>query len=588
MLDSLPISPFGLLMGIILTVQTVTGEEPSVPADDLVPPVRAFEAPPIRDVTAYVDLCHRQSERGYAGGGLWVESASKGELQLLRFTSRRVLAYLAAVDAETREIYLQRTREGLELILERQEPDGSFIWYNHGPTGPRDPGGRQYEGGIAGRALVAGYERFGDERYLDASRRLLEWELDSLLDPNNNYNMFAVWHMAAHYRVTGDRRALESAVYRTREAGLRRQQGSGGWPDHNSWIWYHSIIVRGLAELIGVMPEDHPLLPEFRKSLVRAVNRIILEQEGSGRVPPNPGSDRYAHGGYTLQALIAADRAGDLDLSVPIHGLAAWMLGEADLPEASEETSLEAGSEEGARETGEGEADRAADERTRPGFGPYEFGDPVYIEDFEGDMEEAEHGVLPPGWFVAWHPGYEPNPGENRILLNRDYSGSEKPCLQLSSKTHGTVCWGVGRVLPEGTMDPGKWYRLTVRTAGDEPVNSDGRIYCMLATVRHLRDLESRDVTLPWDEAALRTPTVGYFSDLSADFEARNVPVGIYIWFQSRQRPRVGRCGIFIDRVEIRPFTEEPEWPPDAGGPGASEMAAMADYWRWRVEGDSQ
>jgi len=53
---------------------------------------------------------------------------------------------------------------------------------------------------------------------------------------------------------------------------------------------------------------------------------------------------------------------------------------------------------------------------------------------------------------------------------------------------------------------------------------------------------------------------------------------GLYLWFQTRHRPRVGPCGILVDSLDVREFEETPVWPGECGEPGASEMLAVAEY----------
>jgi len=153
---------------------------------------------------------------------------------LVRFPGYAVLGYLAAWQATGEAVYKQHAVEGLGYLLNVQDETGAFRWYwtNEGLLGED----ALYSTGIAGRALVAGYEALGDKRYLDASRRAAVWSTGQPLSGNANYNLFAVWHMAAHVRADFDTAILDGAVSKSM-ATIAGQTAEGCWSDdHNQYL----------------------------------------------------------------------------------------------------------------------------------------------------------------------------------------------------------------------------------------------------------------------------------------------------------------------------------------------------------------
>ena len=304
-----------------------------VPHDRILPARRAFLAPSAEECRNRFLLAHRLLESVYNDDGSWAKGYSSWSAlnrprcthPLVRWTARPVLAYLAAHAVDSGTIYGRRAREGLEWLLGEQTEAGAFKWY-WTPAGSVD-GNSLYDTGIAGRALVAGYERFKDKRYIEASTRAAKWAMGMPVSGNANYNLFTVWHLAAHYRATRDRAVLDAAVVRTLKT-LKGQTGTGMWSDHhNQQMCYHAIITRGLVELLSVLPDDHPDRDRIEAATVRAINHVIVEQgqDGSLRKHPSGGSwTGYAAGAaFATSALIDARRRFGWKLDDAIAGLAA-------------------------------------------------------------------------------------------------------------------------------------------------------------------------------------------------------------------------------------------------------------------------
>lgn len=121
------------------------------------------------------------------------------------------------------------------------------------------------------------FEATKDDKYKKAAIRAAEWAITRPVVTNWNYNSFSVFLLAEVYRITGDEKYLESAKKKTRLGLLPGQltEGSrkGRWADaHNARPAYHYIMVRGLAALAAVMPEDDADLPSVVESMRLALS----------------------------------------------------------------------------------------------------------------------------------------------------------------------------------------------------------------------------------------------------------------------------------------------------------------------------
>jgi len=315
----------------------------AVPTDRFLTTCREFPAPKVEQIRKRFLLCHRLMEGVYNGDGSWGKgystwsSLNRPECRhpLVRWTGRPVLAYLIAHRVQPDALYLKRAKEGLEWLLKEQTPSGAYKWY-WTPGGSVD-GNSLYDTAIAGRALAAGHEQFKLKRYLDASAKAARWAMAMPVSGNANYNFFTVWHQAAHYRLTKDKAVLASAVDRAVRT-LKNQLPNGMWSDHhNQQINYHSIITRGLVELLSVMPPDHPQREAVRVGAMRAVNHVIAEQAADGSLRKHPYGGAWAGYGtgacFATPALANAHRLLGWKLDGVLKGLAGSPMGiEPDQP----------------------------------------------------------------------------------------------------------------------------------------------------------------------------------------------------------------------------------------------------------------
>lgn len=310
----------------------------AVPKDRLIEPQHKFPRPPLSQVRAGFAEIHEASESAYQGGGVWGKSILSPEYPpMYRNTAWRITGYCHALAVEGNDLLRTRVMEGAEYLVKEQQENGSFLWWAYETHGYPDSDHLLYCTSGPGVAFLAVYELTGDDRFLEASRRAADWAVGHGISPNNNYNSFAVWHLAEHYRATGEEKYLEHAVYGNREGAFARQLPNGAWAGHNAWIFYHAIIVRGFAALLGVLPDGHEAKPELQERTMAALNHLIEEQRANGhfracfdpeeweksRAPKSAYSvhEPDIHGALALHALIYVQEWTDLDLSNALHGI---------------------------------------------------------------------------------------------------------------------------------------------------------------------------------------------------------------------------------------------------------------------------
>jgi hypothetical protein len=167
-----------------------------------------------------------------------------------------------------------RPFEVAERFMRQAEKDGKLdqVVKNGWAVEDFSDGGLQFDNGLAGVALVRLFEATKDDKYKQAAVRAADWAITRPVVTNWNYNSFSVFLLAEVYRISGDKKHLESAKKKARLGILPGQliEGprKGRWADaHNARPAYHYIMVRGLAALAAAMPKDDPDLPAVVESL---------------------------------------------------------------------------------------------------------------------------------------------------------------------------------------------------------------------------------------------------------------------------------------------------------------------------------
>jgi len=343
-----------------------------------------FSIPSVEALKEFFWKMHLKAEERYNGDGSWgkrtqwstggygpePDGYKPSNLGLLRHTSWNLLSYISAYKVDNKEIYLKRAREGLEYLL-RNQCDAStpnllgknwprfreYRWYS---LNRRWPFTRSVEGafpwrafsdkvvtspfetGVDGRAVAEGYKFFKDKRYLESSIKAAEWELHEPIHSNVNYNSLTIWHLVAHYEITGDEDILESAICRMEQGVISKQLENGAWLGHNAWIWYHGFNARAMVELYRVLPKENPFREKLYGPTVAAINHIIASQRENGSLincwdltelwrqkgrrsrtgEPEPSMTHSA-----MQAMITAERDLGLNVRNELFGMIKYVLG---------------------------------------------------------------------------------------------------------------------------------------------------------------------------------------------------------------------------------------------------------------------
>ena len=325
-----------------------------VPDDRLLEPSHRFPKPPLEHLKKCFAYVHALSEKAYHNNGVWADHdpkrlASLPEASrplnvidpkfppLYRNTAWRLIGYEQAYLAGKDKIYLERIRAGADYLVREQRPDGSFLYWRGRDDGWPNSPHLLFCTASPGCALLDAYRIAGEKKYLEAALKTAEWLVKADVSPNNNYNSFAVWNLCEIYRETKDTRFLENAIEKTVRGVYPNQLSNGAWAGHNSWIFYHSIIIRGFAALFGVLPDGHQEKPELRRRLVRAINHLTVEQRANGflrscfdgeewgksRLPGNAYSVHREEKvcPFAIHALICVLKWTDLDVRDLLHGL---------------------------------------------------------------------------------------------------------------------------------------------------------------------------------------------------------------------------------------------------------------------------
>lgn len=511
---------------------------PPVPRDRLLAPRFSFRAPMFQQVRDAFLAAHAVSEVFYSGGGVW---DCPGEFRSeVRHTSNRVLGYIRACRALGDEAFRARAVEGLDYLLEVQAADGDIPWFHRSYRGIRNREDGLFETGIAGRAFVEGFQLTGSERFLEASARAAEWEIGCPISPNNNYNMFAVWHLAGHYAVTGDARFLQAAIEKTRLGGFPGQLPSGGWPRHNSWIWYHGIIVRGMAELARVLPEGHPFGPELKGSLTAAINRALAEQLRSGEVPPNPGVRIRGHTcPFILNGLLTARPLFGDCLDACLHGIMQFRLRRTPDPELVRSLA-EIWS---AYVAGRDAARRAA------------TGETVWRADFSRFVDDPLWGRKTPDTFCCWYPCNDPDPACHRWEIGlSERTGAACQRITVSGRP---LLGGMGWNVPADALVSGRRYRFTARVRCSGEPERVSLVLCSAYAGKNRPD---------WDpftgcEFTRENPSFGEFSEVSTTFVASKNTNRVFVWLMCRDLSPGTSVSFEVDEAVITDAGEPlPRW----------------------------
>ena len=196
--------------------------------------------------------------------------------------------------------FLAMVRDEADFMLSLQRPDGTFAGYHLQTTFNRAPqpwAGGGYDSGPAGELWVAAYELLGDEKYIAASRKLVEAFAAYRVEFNHNFSAIGLYHLAAHYRVTHEPLALEHALHHAQHCAAVLFLPLGYQGGHNYYTVYGCLTLRGMAHLAAVLPADHAYRAQLVELCIRMSNQLISRLQPNGLIDAR---DRY-HLGQCLR-----------------------------------------------------------------------------------------------------------------------------------------------------------------------------------------------------------------------------------------------------------------------------------------------
>jgi hypothetical protein len=188
---------------------------------------------------------------------------------------------------------LDLLREQAELAASLQRPDGTFSGFHLRAThgAPQVPWqGGAYDTGPAGELYALAGELLGEARFAEASARLVRAYRGYRVEFNHNYSAFALYHLAEHYRLTGDPEALEHGLHYCRTSAAAGILPLGFQGGHNYYTCYGAITLRGLSRFCEVLPEAHPYRPVLRERCLRMGNQLLSRLQPDGLFD---SADRY-------------------------------------------------------------------------------------------------------------------------------------------------------------------------------------------------------------------------------------------------------------------------------------------------------
>ena len=269
--------------------------------------------PTFEELTQKFEVVHQYKEGYYNGDGSWgcgyCGGEGGGNKPLIRVTGLNVLGYISAYRATGIAIYKQRAQEGLDYLVQEQQPNGQWVWW-YTLEGITTPNGESlYVSGIPTAALCEGYKLFNNESYKNAAKKGADYLSSVLIHENANYDLFAAWGLGQYYEITGEQwylnRAKEFALYAIFEQGTAPGDGphagillpSGYWSDgHNGGeIWYKGICTRCLIVLLSVMPTSDPDYTKIEEAAYKTLNHLRLTQRADGKLLLSPSYDYPWH-----------------------------------------------------------------------------------------------------------------------------------------------------------------------------------------------------------------------------------------------------------------------------------------------------
>lgn len=232
---------------------------------------------------------HKSADKTYRGDGIWGhplthESGGGQKHNISHNGAFMATPYaLACLHLERTPVYEARVRALCERAIAMQKPEGWFPELAIDPSGVTPFAGGGFDTGAAGEALALGYRVLGDERYLDAARKVVDSYRLYRQEVNMNYAAFAAWHLTELLAIEKSDRALDLAIYYVRHNATLAIDISGSQDAHNYYSTYGGITLKAMAKLYALLPPDHEYRATLRDRTLRMCNQMLWRQQPDGR-----------------------------------------------------------------------------------------------------------------------------------------------------------------------------------------------------------------------------------------------------------------------------------------------------------------
>jgi hypothetical protein len=244
-----------------------------------------WEQMPTRDelIAAFHDW-HLANEQLYCGHGRWGDPAAPRPC-LCHCGVFHAEPYLLALEQHVEDaVFRLRVRETAERMLRAQHADGVYPCYCSAAEGegePKNGDGGAFSNGSVGAFMARAGRLLNEAAYLDSAIRAADYSWYRW-EENQNYAAFTGWHLAALYAIDPRPEWLARAVYYLRHFATRDIGLSGAQDAHNFYTAYGNITLRGMVEVLGLLPPAHPYAPELRERTIRFTNQVLSRQQPSG------------------------------------------------------------------------------------------------------------------------------------------------------------------------------------------------------------------------------------------------------------------------------------------------------------------
>ncbi len=251
----------------------------------------AFPFPKEKKVLQRFELIHNINETLYNVEGAWVPQPLTeyfGKGISIEEIALRVRGYMAAYSATNNPLYLAKATDGCKYLLKKRIfQDGHIYLQGHIAL--------DLPYAFAGEALLCVWKLIpADSELLEKARKIADRLIEYQIAGSVNHAVVPVQFLAQLYQITGEKKYLNNSIKRLFRSAIPFQLPYGGWLGHESWIWYHALILRSLIIGYVSLPSTSAYYAKKDKlacAINAAINRFMLEQKDDGSFPmrpPNP------------------------------------------------------------------------------------------------------------------------------------------------------------------------------------------------------------------------------------------------------------------------------------------------------------